>query len=125
VVEQPSTSPRRFVRRGPIISAVLFVGLLALSASHALLVQGQVTLDGLEEAVAAQQEEYHLARLEVARLEAPERIVNEAIIRLGMVEPADVVYLTPAEAESDVDPRGGDEVDETWLAIKPYLERSS
>ena len=125
VVEQPATSPRRLLRRGPVISAIVFVGLLALAASHALLVQGQVTLDGLDEAVAAQQEEYHRARLEVARLEAPERIVNEAIIRLGMVEPTDVVYLTPAEAKTGVDHWVGDDVDETWLAIKPYLERSS
>jgi hypothetical protein len=51
--------------------------------------------------------------------------VNEAIIRLGMVEPRDVVYLTPAEAESGVDQPAADDIDTTWLAIKPYLERSS
>lgn len=125
VVDQPKASPRQFARRGTVISVLVFVGLLALAASHAMLVQGQVTLDALDEAVAAQQAEYQLARLEVARLEAPERVVNEAIIRLGMVEPTDVVYLTPSVAQTDVDPRNTDDIDDSWRSMKPYLERSS
>lgn len=125
VVEAPSAragaSPA--LRRGTFVGIVVFVALLALAASHALLVQGQIELDALELQVAEQQESYHRARLEVATLEAPERIVEEARARLGMVRPADVVYLTPAEATDD---DGVPElVDDTWLAIKPHLERSS
>lgn len=118
----PKGSPQRRVgRRAPIIGLLVFVGMLALAASHTLLVQGQIRLDGLDEKVAAQQEDYHRARLEVAELEAPERIVTAAMERIGMVEPADVVYLTPEESEP-IDEAPSVEADETWIDVKPYLE---
>lgn len=134
VREEPGRNhapPRRrsvfgLTRKGTALCVLVFVGMLSLAAFHAVLVQGQIRLDGLDEAVAAQQEEYHRARLEVARLEAPERVVQEAMTRLGMVAPTEVVHLTPAEAHHDgppVDP-AADDADHTWLEVKPYLERN-
>ncbi|MDP9072231.1 MAG: hypothetical protein M3N68_13310 [Actinomycetota bacterium] len=71
------------------------VGLFALVASHVVLTQGQFRLDRLQARAAAEQARYERLRLQVAELEAPERVVAAAQERLGMVPPPGVTYLSP------------------------------
>jgi cell division protein FtsL len=74
----------------------LFLILLALAAFHAALVSSQGRLDRLERQLSAQQHRYQSLRLEVARLEAPERVLSSARYQLGMVPAGDPVFLTPS-----------------------------
>jgi cell division protein FtsB len=90
----------RIVRISTVV-VVFFavIVLFGLVAFHALIVRNQTRIDTLNaeiaDAVRARQE-LHLA---VAQLEAPDRIRAEAIGRLGMIEPAEVIYLEPLAAE--------------------------
>jgi hypothetical protein len=106
--------------------------MFAVVACQALLVQEQLRLDRMERRVAAEQARYERNRLEVARLESPERIVNAAH-ELGMVPPDQVIYLTPEEpvVPSDREIPGGGHVaapdpglDAEWGEVKPYLQSS-
>jgi hypothetical protein len=116
-------------------AGVLFAVLFALAAFHTVLVSGQERLDRLEEQVTEEQDRYQHLRLDVARLEAPGRIVAEATGRLGMVPAPATTYLTPsgqagadvaaaagaaddvaAAAEADAEAAGSD-----WAEVKPYL----
>jgi cell division protein FtsB len=90
----------RIVRISTVV--VVFFAVLVLFglvAFHALIVRNQTRIDTLDaeiaEATRARQE-LHLA---VAQLEAPDRIRAEAIGRLGMIQPAEVIYLEPLPAE--------------------------
>jgi cell division protein FtsL len=133
--------PRLSLRTGVVLTVLLFAALFAVAVSHALLIESQVRLDSLGEQVAAEQARYEELRREVAELESPERIVAEAQERLGMVEPNEVVWLTPDQpppADGDADEgdgaaeaaasggEGGEEAAETpdtsWANVKPYLE---
>jgi cell division protein FtsL len=91
---------------GVIVTTVVFAGLFALAVVHTLLVQGQIRLDRLDADVAEQQASYQRLRLDVGQLESPERIVAEAESRLGMVSPAELIYLSPEEPEPDADSTG-------------------
>jgi cell division protein FtsL len=122
-------APRRRVRGTRLvvaaIVAVAVVLLFALAAFHAMLVAGQVNLDELRPTVAEEQARYESLRLEVARLEAPDRIVAVAQERLGMVPPEDITWL-PTPAGSLPPPSTGEgagtEVREIrWGAVKPHL----
>ena len=109
-----------------LIGAVVACALmLALAAVHSLLVSNQVRLDGLERQVTAEQARYASLRLEVAQLEAPERIVREAQERMGMIAPGTITYLSPSGAvAADVatpDPSAGGDGERSWAAVKPYL----
>jgi cell division protein FtsL len=73
-------------------------GLFGLVVSHVALTQGQFQLERLERDAADQEARYERLRLEVARLESPERIVAAAQERLGMVPPPEVKYLSPTTA---------------------------
>jgi cell division protein FtsL len=124
---------RRRMRRLLVAAAVLVgVALLALAASHAMMVSTQVHLDELEQQVADAQARHQALRLEVATLEAPERVVSVARERLGMAPPDAVTYLhtsAPGEGASASVPASGtplpagDDTDTqpSWGAIKPYL----
>jgi len=93
---------RRRARALVLLGGVFVVGsLFALAASHAYLATGQSRLDELERDVADAQARYQSLRLDVAELEAPERIVREAQERLGMVPPPDVTYISPSAATAD------------------------
>ena len=92
--------PRRRLRAGPtiVLGVLLFFGIaLGLVVAHALLVQGQQDLDGLDGRVAEARRTEQELRLRVAELEAPDRIIAAAT-DLGMVPPEGVTYLTPAGA---------------------------
>lgn len=129
-VVPPATRPayRTNRRRLVQIAGALAVGLscFALASVHAVLTQGQFTLHELEARAAEQEARYQHLRLEVARLEAPQRIVAEAQ-RRGMVQPPTVTYLAPSPASSAVgagraqpspDPGGAT----SWSTVKPHLD---
>lgn len=99
LVEAPA---RRRVRVGlvsTLVLATVFGALFALAAMHSLVVQAQFELDRLDEQVATRQDQIDARRVEVAELESPSAIV-EAANALGMVDPADAVYLTTSEPEA-------------------------
>jgi len=112
-------------------SGVLLVfGLFALAASHALLASGQAKLDALNAEVDDAQARYQSLRLDVAELEAPDRIVREAQERLGMVPPPEVTYLSPSAALADEvgtaasapSPTSGEAGERAaYATVKPYL----
>lgn len=114
-------------RRSPLLAAaiVAVLALFGVVVCHALLVPGQVRLDGVEVAVTEQQARYQALRLEVAELEAPGRIVAEAQGRLGMVSPETITYLTavgPGAATSDATGASAAQgAGAPWTAVKPLL----
>ena len=75
------------------------IGLFALALFHAMIVDRQTTLDNLNEQLEDVRATNDKLRLNVARAEAPERIVAVALYRLGMVEPDRLVYLSPVELD--------------------------
>jgi cell division protein FtsL len=85
---------RRRVVAGAL-AGLACAGLFAIVGVRVLLAQGQGPVDKLESEVTSAQAENQRLRLDVARLESPARIVNEAQTHLGMVPPAAVVYLPP------------------------------
>jgi hypothetical protein len=83
---------RRLVVLGGVAAAAMLFGIVAF---HVVLTQSQLNIQHLQtRAQSAALREQQL-RLEAARLESPERVVDDAK-RLGMVPPASVRYLTPA-----------------------------
>jgi len=95
---RPVERPRP--RRAPAVPALVGVGmviaaLLALAVMHALLIGGQVRLDGMHADVAAETEAIRRLELRVAELESPDRVLDVARDRLGMVQPSEVGYLLP------------------------------
>ena len=114
-----------------VCSAIVVLSLFALAAFHAMLASGQADLDRLQARVSDAQAKYEKLRLDVAELEAPDRIVREAQERLGMVPPPGVTYLTPSAtvsaevgqaASSDPSSTSTETGDRAaWAEVKPYL----
>lgn len=103
---RPVERPRR--RRSPAVPVLVGVGmviasLFALAAMHALLISGQVRLDGMRRDVASEHEQIRRLELRMAELESPGRVLDAARERLGMVQPAEVGYLVPGEAGAQTD----------------------
>lgn len=96
VVEPPSG--RRWGLTTIIAALVATLLLFGLVGFQALIVGTQSTLDDLDSRIAAAERENQRLRLEVAQLEAPERIRAYARSYLGMVEPDTIVYLEPLTA---------------------------
>jgi hypothetical protein len=100
---RPVARPTR--RRSPAVPVLVGAGivisaLFALAVMHALLIGGQIRLDGMQREVAAEAEEIRRLRLRVAELEAPDRVLDVARRRLGMVQPGEVGYLAPAGVDT-------------------------
>lgn len=121
---------RRKRGRRVLVAAVVVAGasLLVLAGAHAMLVANQVRLDSLEQEVGEARARHQSLRLEVAMLEAPERIVSTATERLGMVPPASVSYLEPATVGSPPPPvpdgpqaAAGQGPASSWGVVKPHL----
>lgn len=100
-----------------LASLALFGSLFGLAVFHAMLVGGQSTIDDLEAELVTARAETEQLRLEVAALEAPERVLTVAG-DLGMVPPSEVVTLTPpvdpsvtapAPSGQGTEPGGADE----------------
>lgn len=120
VVGKPTRRPSR---RRLLTTFALFIGfvaLLAAVAAHVVLLQGQQHLDHLNERNATVQQRYNQLRLEVDRLEAPERIVAEAT-RQGMVQPTDQIWLAPVQPLDDPGATNDDPTAEDQAQVKPYL----
>jgi cell division protein FtsL len=101
----------------------VFVVLFGLVVFHTVLLQNQQKLDHLTTQVSDAQARYQSQRLQVAQLEAPQRIIDVATHKLGMVPPSGTTYLTPAAgsgASNDpVVPSNDDAA--AWPLVKPYL----
>lgn len=116
-------------KAGLVLTALTFVTLLLVTVAHTLLVQGQIRLDDLDAQLRVEQARYQELRKDVAEMESPSRVVAAAE-ELGMVMPADLVYLQPtAPASTGVEldpPVTGSELaaspESTWSTIKPLLE---
>ena len=122
-------------KTGVTLTVLMFGALFGVAVSHALLIQSQIRLDEMDKDAADEQARYEQNRADVAELESPDRIVAAAR-DLGMVDPAETVWLTPDEAaDADVTDQGsdgtgtasgsaddGDESPDTSYAeVKPYL----
>jgi hypothetical protein len=113
-------------KTGVTLTVGMFGALFGVAVSHALLIQSQIKLDEMDQDVAQEQARYEQNRLDVAELESPDRIVAAAH-DLGMVEPAETVYLTPGEtagAGVTDEATGTDESESTstsYEEVKPYL----
>ncbi len=128
---------KRAVRRkrvrflGAVAGLIVVGSLFGLAAFHAVLVQGQVRVDTLTSKVAEQQARYQQLRRQVAELESPRRVVDEAVGRLGMVEPDRVEYLTPPQGAIPNDdagpaaPEGSSRGERPWASVKPFLGAGS
>lgn len=125
---------QRRARRLAVAAAVIAgLALVALAGSHAWLVTNQVRIDELQQRVDEAQARHQALRLQVATLEAPDRIVSVARDELGMVPPGDVTYVRaaappPPAPSSDRDPAGPPAPEgaaPSWGAVKPYLGRGA
>jgi len=104
-----STTPLRVAPEAPAsrrlmavwVAAVvaLLVAVLVVTASQALLVQGQDRLDELQGRIVEEEQRAERQQLQLAELQAPERVVAAATERLGMVAPDDVVHLRSDPAD--------------------------
>lgn len=80
-----------------VITAV--VVLFALATLQAVIVDRQTNLDNVNNELEGVRAVNDKLRLNVARAEAPERVVTVAINSLGMVEPERRMYLVPVELD--------------------------
>ena len=99
---RPVERPRP--KRSPLVPALVGVGiviaaLFGLAGMHAVLIGGQVELDAMRSGVASETEAIRRLELRVAELESPDRVLDAARDRLGMVQPAEVGYLLPVSVE--------------------------
>jgi cell division protein FtsL len=72
---------------------VVFGSLLGIVVVQTFIVQNRVKLDSVDNELAQARERNQQLRLEVIELEAPERILETATTRLGMVRPEERTYL--------------------------------
>jgi len=122
---RPQPARRRAsLSAGALLFAVVLGGNVSV---HASTTQGQFDLERLRDSASQREAVYQQLRLEVAELQAPDRVAAEAS-RLGMMEPAKVTYLTPTASTSSVDGSGPASVDEppaeaaqSWGQVKPHL----
>lgn len=79
-----------------VLSLIFVVAaLFGLVAFHARIAEHQNGLDDLEQQVTDARVENDRLRLSLAQMESPGRIVATAKGQLGMIEPIEIVYLTP------------------------------
>lgn len=125
---------RRRARRLLMVAGVVAIAaLLALAGVNAVLVSNQVRIDTLEQQVVDAQARHQALRLEVATLEAPQRVVSAATERLGMISPDTITYVQPApegtqpsvgEPTSPTEGAPASSASSTsWGTVKPYLSR--
>lgn len=72
---------------------VIFGSLLGIVVVQTFIVQNRVKLDAVTSDLSEARELNQQLRLEVIELEAPERILETAVTRLGMTRPAERTYL--------------------------------
>ena len=93
VVEGGFDRAARWIRLlGTILLVTFIVGLVGALAVHATIIQNQRDLDERRRAISDLQAETEAMRHELAELEAPSRIVEEAR-KLGMIDAPEITYL--------------------------------
>lgn len=96
VVDAPRRTLRTSTGRlGIVLGAVVFGVLFALAGLQAILVNGQARIDKLDHEISVQQSRSKDLSIQVATMESPERVVEVARDRLGMVAPGASAYLVP------------------------------
>lgn len=119
---RPGLRFRLTPRAGIAVTILLFVALFAVAASHALLIESQGRLDRLDQRVADAQSRYESLQVEVANLEAPPRVLEEAKA-LGMEEPAEVDWVAQSQAvNQDEEGAEPESSDTSYPDVKPYLD---
>jgi len=125
---RPRPRDRRLV--GVLAGGLVFASVLGGNvAIHAQTTQGQFELERLNATARQRQAQYQQLRLQVAELEAPQRIVARAQ-QLGLIEPAVVTYLTPtADTSANPSTTGAPpgpiqgEAAQGWAQVKPSLDK--
>ena len=118
-VDVAERSRRRRARAVALLAvAVLVAGLIGVAAAQAIVTAQQVRLDGLQQQLAAAVSEYQGLQLAHAQLSSPQRVLEAAEHRLGMVVPATVTYLSAVEP-SPPSPRS-----RPATAVKPGADSS-
>ena len=134
VVYQPTPRRLNLVFVTELVVGAVFAVLFGIVVFHTVLLQNQQKLDHLNTEVSDAQGEYQSLRLQVAQLEAPQRIIDVATHKLGMVPPDGTTYLTPAadsgpstgagaaqgDANNDTAAPSNDDA-AAWPLVKPYL----
>lgn len=93
VVEKARRERRRHI--GTVACAVLFVALFAVAGSQAYLVQQQRHIDRTNIKISRAEDDAELLRIELAQLQSPQRITQDAAAKLGMIPAPTPVYLEP------------------------------
>jgi len=96
---------------GVIALTVVFGSLLGIVVLQTFIVQNRVELDGVNRELRLEQERNQDLRLVVLELEAPDRIMDAAGDRLGMLRPRERRYLPgidPALEPIEPPPEVGD-----------------
>ena len=126
-VRRPRDRRLLLVVGGGLLFAAALAGNVAV---HAQTTQGQFELERLQATARHRQATYQQLRLQVAELEAPQRIAVHAR-QMGMVEPASVTYLTPTASTATGGPAPtpapgsadtGDQAAQSWAHVKPHLD---
>jgi cell division protein FtsL len=108
-------------RRTVVLAAVLtLAAVFTVVAFHVFLAQGQLAIDTLEQRTATAEREYDDARLEHARLSAPQRIVERAK-ELGLTLPAQPPTPIAVEGELPPAPDAPNGTMNGWTDVKPTL----
>jgi hypothetical protein len=106
----PPAPARR--RVGPVVflaGLALFGSLFGLAVFHAMLVQSQFSLDELDAEITTARARSEELRLDIAELEAPERILAEAEAQ-GMIPAEGVVVLDGTMSTDGTEGEAGGEV---------------
>ena len=91
----------RMVRAmGTTLLVTFIIGLVGALVLHATIIENQRDLDGQRADITRTLQETEAMRSELAELEAPARIVSEALA-LGMVEAPSIEYLTASPGQLD------------------------
>ena len=94
VAKPPAAARRSISDVGTLLALGLFAVCLALAALHAVLVENQASLDDLMERNQQRHERIDQLQAEVAYLDSPEGLAEQAQ-SVGLVPAADLVVLTP------------------------------
>jgi cell division protein FtsL len=135
VVDAPATRRLNLGALTVLIVGAIFAVLFGLVVFHTVLLKNQQRLDHLDQQVTDAQAHYQALRLQVAQLEAPQRIIDAATTKLGMVPPDGTTYLTPAagdgagasagatQGEASTSDTVAPSIDGSgaWPQVKPFL----
>lgn len=133
VVDEPAARRLSLTAITTLAVGAVFAVLFGLVVCHTLLLQNQQRLDRISADVTDAQAKYQSLRLQVAQLQAPQRIIDVATHKLGMVPPDGTTYLTPAAGSAASDTAGATQGASTtdsatssddaaaWPTVKPYL----